>query len=436
MSDYWDQFEQINKSPEVKQEMAPVKEGDHDYWSKFETVEQKPEGILSKLAEGAEKYVIKPVETLRLPEIAGGLLQSGVSAGRSLAGIPIGLVNMLTGSKLQRPEVDLQESLRKDPMSKAAFLSGEIGGFAVPFTQLQKGLEGLIGATSLPRMMASGAGTGYALGDVGGEDRNLTGTGRIIGASLGGLPAALGAARDTSLAKRILEKGKDLKANYGNKYEDLFKRIGDTESGSNLRVPVELQKGVKNLKDLKTGGTSEYLKSLEKFSENPTFENAHYAQSDMGKMQRYLENVFGKAKEEIKGTPSQKRRAYKAADMLQKKLRGSMYEALVKGNNPQHMQEYVNLTKGYAKDVSPYLRGAIKELQGKKISSSKAKKLIDSLMETGAFEEGIEAPAGLGLRNLMKKPVIKDISGKAIGTGAGIGLGMVGAPWFIKKLAE
>src|ERR1017187_3937427 len=85
-----------------------------------------------------------------------------------------------------------------------------------------------------------------------------------------------------NLASKILEDKSAVKNTYKGLYKDLFKSA-EEQGIKEIAAP----KGKINAIIENTPGT--YHKTLEKFIEEPTLENAHWAQSDLGKLERSLE---------------------------------------------------------------------------------------------------------------------------------------------------
>src|SRR5690554_3804865 len=174
-------------------------------YEQFPEYQQKKEqkvGFLEKAAEMAQKYVIDPVESARLPEISGGLLQGLVRGAESVINVPLGLASKVTGKDLTLPYVDFQKYLKQDPTSRAAFFGGEIGGSILPgavaYTRLRSALSNVM-RPSLATESLAGAGAGYLTG---GSDDDKT---RYLSMALGGAGAGAGSLSKKVIANRVVK---------------------------------------------------------------------------------------------------------------------------------------------------------------------------------------------------------------------------------------
>jgi hypothetical protein len=115
---------------------------------------------------------------------------------------------------------------------------------------------------------------------------------------------------------------------------------------------------------------AKYKKSLDKFLKEPTLENAHWAQSDMGALERYFKLNNSKT------TPQSK--ALDEAIEVQKRLRGFIHSAFTKHGDKYLSTRYGRITRGYAKDVVPFSTSkTVKKLMNKQ----KEEKLMESIHE-------------------------------------------------------
>lgn len=262
-----------------------------------------------------------------------------------------------------RRKFGYEEAKRKNPSSaKIGNFLGDVGislpiaastGAAGAFSKAPgylKYLKGILGSA------ASGAATGGAHYIQPGESRLSNALmGGALGGGLGGIGLGIsGAANATraikkafpaeKIAQKILSDRAAAKSTYKNAYQDLFKEA-EKKGIHNLRVPKINEKAIsENTK------TKEF-QSLENFMKRPSLENAHKAQSDLGKTIRRLEKIH-----EGVGLNTTQKKALDSALEAQKKIRGTMFDRLTKSGNQDLAERYGELTIGYAKDVLPYTK--------------------------------------------------------------------------------
>jgi hypothetical protein len=92
-----------------------------------------------------------------------------------------------------------------------------------------------------------------------------------------------------------------------------------------------------------------FHESLQTYTENPTIENAHWAQSELGALERHLDSLSKK-----NGlTPSQIK-TLKAVQQARKGIKESMFSKNAMGANPKLGKEYDQLAAKYKEEVVPY----------------------------------------------------------------------------------
>jgi len=367
-------------------------------------------GMLSKASDAAQKYIIDPVQASRLPELGGGILQGAYNVSKSIGDIPLGLLSKLLGKDVSIPALDLEKYGRTDPLSKAAFLGGQIGGSIFPAAKTYQLAESVLGAPTMLKRAAAGALAGAATGEQPDSEH-----GRLVSALVGGAIPIATSATASSLGKRILNRKKELSSNFKNSYNSLFDELEKKGLGKeSLRVPSKLTSPAsgEELSLIKTSAPREYTRSLDVFKKNPTFENAHKAQSDLGKLSRYLSTQQKTRLMQGKETGSSKQLASDLAESLQKRIRGSMQNFLISNKQPETLKQYQNLTNKYAREYTPYLHSSIAKYEAGKITPGK---MLEALNKSDKFLESQAAKElpGLGLRKaLSSKPVL--IGGAAI----------------------
>lgn len=397
----------------------------------FEEIE-KDTSALSNIASGVEKYISGPIEKARIPEMAGGFLQGAIRGGESLANVPLSGLSKLLGKDVTLPYADLQQFARQDPVSIAAFGAGELGGYAVPGTAAYKGISGLTSKVmqpSIAREAIAGALTG---GAVGGSEEPST---RVGSAILGGaIPVATGLT-SKSISKNVLRNKSALESEYKQKYNQIFdslKQLGLDDK--NTRVPSSLRgkSGSELLSEVFEGNRS-FQKPVNRYLENPNFENAHEAQSALRKLSARLTNQIKTSQRT--GTPitPEKGNAARQAQQIRDKIRGSMQQFLLDNKTPELLNDYSQVTQGYREELAPFLNPSVSKLEQNKI---KPKNFLNKLLQ----EEDFMRPGGAASKipGLRTREILSDnvgggvlndlIKGGLIGAGASAayGLGLPG----------
>lgn len=369
------------------------------------------------------------VQRARLPEIAGGFLQGSERGIASLANIPLSAVSRMTGKDIRLPYVDLQKYLPQDPTSRIAFGAGEIGGAAVPGIGAYKAissarrLPALVSALGKPTLAAE-AGAGALAGAGTGAQEKGDVSDRLISALTGGVLPVVSGLRYPSLAKKIIGTKESLKEELGSAYKNIFNELENTNIHNDpLKVPskltsekqIEESRGLYNSLPLKT------RKSLDAFKKNPNFENSHWAQSDLGKTVREMEDKFSRSQQTGKPVLSSELNAKNFAKDLQKRIQGNMQQFLLKNNKSDLLDAYAHTSSRYGKEFSPFTESSIAKFQAGKISP---KKMIKSLQKSSKFMESGAQREIPGFMTRKRADVVLDPTKKALGYGlAGLGLG-------------
>lgn len=122
--------------------------------------------------------------------------------------------------------------------------------------------------------------------------------------------------------------------------------LHEVTKGLKPKMSPKLKKEL-NYKFLNKEVPDSYMKSFREFLKEPTLRNAQNAQSDLRK--------FAKSAEGKPNTPSEKIKAIKAAKKARSKIKNSMESALKKSENPNALQEYRDITKGYKDEAVDYI---------------------------------------------------------------------------------
>lgn len=375
----------------------------------------------------------KFIQGTRLPEAAGGLLQTTGDTAASVANIAPELINAGFGTNVPRvPHPDLEKYIPQDDASKTAFGGGELGGYLIPGTAVEK--FAAKGLTALPGVIASplaGAAAGAAIGE------NKDETGRALGAVAGGagnslLDSLKGGYQMMArpLANEIVKAKNAVVNRYNALYDDLF---NEAETRGLSDLPFTQKKGLRTadgtITDLPKGTVSSFGKydrflanatknekqSYQDFLDEPTLENAHWAQSDLGKYIRKktkINNQTGLMSDQLEGLNQ--------ADSLQQEIRDLMSSHLRANGHDDLADAYSELTKNYGDDVIPYTKNSdIRKYQNKEIS---ADRLVTDLGKTKANEEFMLAK-GKDHPNIARRAALRKLLQSKLARGAAIGAG-------------
>ena len=223
-----------------------------------------------------------------------------------------------------------------------------------------------------------------------------------IGKGAEALTAKIPSVTSKGLANKILSNKFSAKEAFKQKYGDLFK---NAEKAGIRKV----EKPKININVIEKNTVPKYHKALLEFNKNPTLENAHLAQSDLGKMVRAFEKSL---------TPlaSPQIKALKEAVEAQNKIKHSMFN-----KSPELAKKYSETTHGYAKEVVPYTSNKnIGKFQRGELT---AQKLMQRLKNDDAFMIAVgKKYPGIKINQLMQGKTAKLIL-KGLGLGAGVGVG-------------
>ncbi len=150
------------------------------------------------------------------------------------------------------------------------------------------------------------------------------------------------------LTKLSKEKTKEL-AHAKKEYGSLFEEA--SEKGLTHAIPEEsiIKKIMGSSNEIVKNSIPKYHTSLKKYLEVPTIENAHWAQSELGALQRHLDKISQK-----NGlTPSQVR-TYKSVKETRENIKKAMFSHNSLGKNPKLALEYEKLANKYKENVIPY----------------------------------------------------------------------------------
>lgn len=162
---------------------------------------------------------------------------------------------------------------------------------------------------------------------------------------------------------KILADKAAIKARYKGEYGDIFKTAEDAGIKKVTKPNIKTDDFFKNSK-------REYNSSLAEFMKNPTLENAHWAQSDLGKYaDKMAKSPYALTSEQIKAL----NQALDAQSRLKEEIVTSLNRSKGLG------AKYHAISEGYGKDVIPYENEIIDRLNPwheKRISKKTASKLL------------------------------------------------------------
>lgn len=92
-----------------------------------------------------------------------------------------------------------------------------------------------------------------------------------------------------------------------------------------------------------------YHTALKEYIADPTIEKAHWAQSELGALQRHLDKIASR-----NGLTPTQNKTYKAVLEARKGIKQSMFSKNALGNSPELAMKYENLGTKYKENVIPY----------------------------------------------------------------------------------
>lgn len=391
---------------------APQEEYQEEPSSFLEDVGTSVAGAIPGLVSG----------TMALPGEAYGAISHPL---RTLKNIPIGLAEGAAGafnlpselgryaaSKGYLPEAiakhiphipihDIEEKLGVLPTEPGEALTRGLSGF---------GLWGKLGkfgeAGALKR---AGLGAGYSIGQ---EENPLLGS---VAAAIPSVVKGVSNLTNTSISK-LLSKHKTQAINTAETlYNDLFDKV--RKAGvKDIPVPkIESE-------DIIAHSQPKHHEALQRYIAEPTFENAHWAQSDLGFIERHLKKLDEKV-----GLSHTQHETLKNTIAARNRITQAMFEDKNIRKNPVFEDEYNKLSEGYLKNVVPYKQlDNLSEYEGKKIT---ANNFVKSLLNNDEFMLGL----GKNYRpQLLGNKILRSNIAKTLAGGALAGLGFEGAKKFLR----
>lgn len=119
-------------------------------------------------------------------------------------------------------------------------------------------------------------------------------------------------------------------------------------------------------------------RAYNQYLQNPTIENAHWAQSELGDLERHLQSIDNR-----QGLTPTQHRALRAARETRANIRDAMFSENALGANPELGQLYQKLATRYRENVVPYNR--LEPLSEVEQGRMRPKKAIKDLMNDEEF---------------------------------------------------
>ncbi len=211
------------------------------------------------------------------------------------------------------------------------------------------------------------------------------------------------------IAKEIVEGSNAAKKKYSQLYNSLFEN-------AEKKGLTEIEKPLIKADLIEKNSMPKYHTAMKEFMMKPTVENAHKAQSDLGKLSRAMEKA-----DSINPLTSSQQRTYRAVQDAQDKIKQAMFK-----DHPDLSQKYAKITQGYKTDVIPYTSNKALNLYNK--GELGEKKLVQRLKNNDAFmlALGKQYP-GIKINELLKSKKAKGLLSAVLG-----GLGWEGGKTLIQ----
>jgi hypothetical protein len=119
-------------------------------------------------------------------------------------------------------------------------------------------------------------------------------------------------------------------------------------------------------------------RALNDYLENPTLENAHWAQSELGALERHMESIANK-----NGLTPIQHQTLRAANDARQQIRQSMFNQNGLGASPELAQRYQQLSNQYRENVIPYTR--LEDLSEVEAGRMRPSTAVKSLLKDDQF---------------------------------------------------
>lgn len=170
---------------------------------------------------------------------------------------------------------------------------------------------------------------------------------------------------------------------------------------------------------------AKHHRALNEYLNNPTLENAHWAQSELGSLERHLDSIANR-----NGLTPTQHRTLRAAQQARNDIRNEMFSNNALGSNPALGERYQTLSNQYREHVIPYTR--LEELTEAEHARMRPKTAVKKLLKDEQFMiELARRYPGIFLHT----PSAKKVKNTALGIGATIG-GYEGIKKLIKEITQ
>lgn len=301
---------------------------------------------------------------------------------------------------------------------KEGFIPSAIEGVAQGIPAMLGPSKFFSGVSSVP-ILARAAAPALLGGGVGAATSENPLIGGILGATQGAIPL-VNSLRPSVVGKNIdnayAAMGTDIADAYGaakGKYKALYDSIlkeADTALPTKFVVPKSLQDLGPDANYLLEKLPKNKILKFQQFLENPTIENAHWAQSSLEKLTRGIEKKLVPSDLEQELLP--------IAKNLREKMQQAIGTNFAKINKPEIAQQYKQTGLGYLEDVVPFDQTVMRDYLKGNVSE---KTLGKKMMRNEAFT--LKKPAqGIKQRDTEQAPILRKLLGAGLlGVGGSAG---------------
>jgi len=152
-------------------------------------------------------------------------------------------------------------------------------------------------------------------------------------------------------AKAIMEKMSGHKAQKINEAKEEYGRLWEDAAKEGITHVPPTDEIIENRLQVLKHTPTKHHQSLDNYLTNPTLENAHWAQSELGSLIRHYEDIYDK-----QGLSPSQQRTLRAARKIQNSIHDTMFSNNHFGIHPELEERYTDLSNRYKKEVIPYKR--------------------------------------------------------------------------------
>lgn len=335
-------YEQYFVDPNIQADGSLNNASNNDYDSmplseslRYQAQQKIPNDYFMNVVRGINRFGDK-----YLNPVGAGVAQMLGDTSASLANLGLSPLSDIIGKDITVPHPELRNLVEDNGMlTSALFGAGQLAGGLVPFVGAEAALA------RLPMLAGKGLAKTGARGALAGAALSPDEESRMISSLLGGsLGAAFASPRylNSPIGKRIIQDAELTQKNLSNQFNNFFKQAKDAGVNKVTRraIPKQL------FDDFSSMVPKKDRKSLNKFLQEPTLENAHWAQSDLAsfirKSSRSPQNVA-------------QTKAIDAAEEMAQRLRNAMDAQLKQAKRPELFNQYQNLRTTYREKMAPFM---------------------------------------------------------------------------------